>query len=60
VRVAVFASGDRDALIGAAERLLGQNLTLLGQRGRAYAETHHGWDRVLTQLFDVYRSILGV
>ena len=57
---AVFASGDRGALIGAAERLLGQNLTLLGQRGRAYAETHHGWDRVLTQLFDVYRSILGV
>jgi alpha-1,6-mannosyltransferase len=57
---ALFASGDREALVSAAEGLLGQNLALLGQRGRCYAETHHGWDRVLTQLFDVYRSILGV
>ncbi len=57
---AVFASGEREALVSAADGLLGQNLLLLGQRGRSYAETHHGWDRVLTQLFDVYRSMLGV
>jgi alpha-1,6-mannosyltransferase len=57
---ALFASGDREALVSAADGLLRQNLQLLGQRGRSYAEVHHGWDRVLTQLFDVYRSILGV
>jgi alpha-1,6-mannosyltransferase len=55
---AVFASGERDALVSAADRLLAQNLPALGHRGRSYVEAHHGWDRVLTQLFDVYRSIL--
>jgi alpha-1,6-mannosyltransferase len=56
---AVFASGERDALISTAEELLGQNLPALGQRGRSHAEAHHAWDRVLTHVFDVYRSILG-
>jgi alpha-1,6-mannosyltransferase len=55
---AVFASGQREALVGAADWLLAQDLPLLGELGRCYVETHHGWDRVLTQLFDVYRSIL--
>ncbi|HEY7635253.1 MAG TPA: glycosyltransferase [Gemmatimonadales bacterium] len=55
---AVFTSGEREALVSVAEWLLRQNLTELGQRGRCYAETHHGWDRVFTQLFDVYRSVL--
>jgi alpha-1,6-mannosyltransferase len=55
---AVFAAGQQEALVGAAEGLVRQNLLLLGQRGRSYAEAHHGWDRVLRQLFDVYRSIL--
>jgi alpha-1,6-mannosyltransferase len=55
---AVFASGDREALVTAADGLLGENLPALGLRGRSYVEAHHGWDRVLTQLFDVYRSIL--
>jgi alpha-1,6-mannosyltransferase len=57
---AVFASGQREALVEAADRLLAQDLRVLGERGRSYVETHHGWDRVLSHLFDVYRSILGL
>ncbi len=54
----VFASGDVGALAEAAVRLLGADLRALGAAGRRYAEAHHGWDAVLTRIFDVYRGIL--
>jgi alpha-1,6-mannosyltransferase len=55
---AVFASGDAGALADQAERLLRGDLAALGAAGRRYAVAHHGWDAVLTQIFDVYRGIL--
>ena len=50
---------DADALASVAVELLGGDLASLGARGRAYAEAHHGWDRVLDGLFEIYRGILG-
>jgi alpha-1,6-mannosyltransferase len=56
----VFPSGDSDALAEAAVSLISSDLAALGHLGRRYAEEHHGWDRVLDRLFDVYRGILRV
>jgi alpha-1,6-mannosyltransferase len=56
----VFPSGDSDALAEAAVSLISSDLSALGGLGRRYAEEHHGWDRVLDRLFDVYRGILRV
>ena len=53
-----FQSGNRGALREAAIRMMTEPLAELGIRGRRYVEAHHGWDRVLDQLFAVYRSIL--
>jgi alpha-1,6-mannosyltransferase len=55
---ATFQSGNRGALPEAAVRMMTEPLAELGIRGRRYVEAHHGWDRVLDQLFAVYRSIL--
>jgi alpha-1,6-mannosyltransferase len=53
-----FAAGDPGSLVETACRLLAADLESLGTRGRAYAAEHHGWDRVLDQLFAIYRGIL--
>jgi alpha-1,6-mannosyltransferase len=53
-----FHSGDSGALAEAAARLISSDLTDLGVRGRAYVETHHGWDLVFDRLFGIYREIL--
>jgi alpha-1,6-mannosyltransferase len=54
----LFASGNRGALTEAAVRMLTGDLGTLGARGRAYVESHHGWEAVFDRLFDVYRGIL--
>jgi glycosyltransferase involved in cell wall biosynthesis len=56
---AAFQSGDPDALVQTAVKLLSADLASLGLAGRRYAEAHHGWDTILDQHFRVYRRILG-
>lgn len=53
-----FVAGDAQSLAAEAETLLGSNLSMLGARGRAYAESEHAWDTVFDRLFDVYRRVL--
>ncbi len=52
-----FASGSPGSLAEALGTLLRTDLQTLGARGRAYAEREHDWNRVLGQLFAVYRSL---
>jgi alpha-1,6-mannosyltransferase len=56
---ALYASGDPDDLARVAERLLGDDLTRLGDQGRAYVEAHHGWSTVFDRLFAVYRRVIS-
>jgi alpha-1,6-mannosyltransferase len=53
-----FASGIAESLAAEAIALFSQDLDMLGQRGRLYAETEHAWDTVFDRLFDVYRDVL--
>ena len=55
----LYTSGDPTHLAACAIELFGQDLPALGRLGRRYAEEHHGWDAVLTRLFDVYRRVLA-
>lgn len=50
---------DRDSLIESAVALSEQDLPALGATGRRFAEEHHSWDAAFTQIFAVYRRILG-
>jgi alpha-1,6-mannosyltransferase len=54
----MFTSRNPESLAEEAAGLLGADLTVLGARGRAYAEAHHGWDLVLDRLFEIYRGVL--
>jgi alpha-1,6-mannosyltransferase len=55
----LFRSGDAATLAETASRLLTEDLSDLGRRGRAYVEAHHGWEMVFDRLFGIYRGILG-
>jgi alpha-1,6-mannosyltransferase len=55
----LYASGDPVHLTEVAVELLGEDLRALGLVGRRFAETHHGWDTVFDQLFEVYRGIVA-
>ncbi|NOT09133.1 MAG: glycosyltransferase [Gemmatimonadales bacterium] len=54
---ACYTDGAPDHAADAAVRLAGQDLPVLGARGRSYAETHHAWGDVLRRLFIVYEGI---
>jgi alpha-1,6-mannosyltransferase len=56
---ALYGSGDADDLARVAERLLTDDLTQLGDQGRAYVEAHHGWSTVFDRLFAVYRRVIS-
>jgi alpha-1,6-mannosyltransferase len=56
---ALFQSGNAGALAEAGCRLVTGDLNRLGMLGRAYAEDHHGWDKVFDHLFGIYQRILG-
>lgn len=56
---ALYRSGDHDDLARVAERLLNDDLTGLGEAGRAYVETHHSWSTVFDRLFGVYRRVIS-
>jgi alpha-1,6-mannosyltransferase len=56
---ALYGSGDHDDLARAAERLLNDDLTRLGDKGRRYVEAHHGWSTVFDRLFAVYRRVIS-
>ena len=55
----LYAAGDAGSLAAEAVALLQSDLGALRVTARAYAETHHGWERVFDRLFEVYRRILG-
>jgi alpha-1,6-mannosyltransferase len=55
----LFKSGDAATLAETASRLLTEDLSDLGRRGRAHVEAHHGWEMVFDRLFGIYRGILG-
>ncbi|HET6779397.1 MAG TPA: glycosyltransferase [Gemmatimonadales bacterium] len=56
---ALYRSGDHDDLARVAERLLSDDLSRLGEVGRAYVEAHHSWNRVFDRLFEVYRRVIS-
>ncbi len=56
---ALYRSGDPDDLARVAQRLLSDDLTRLGNVGRAYVEAHHGWSTVFDRLFAVYRRVIS-
>ncbi len=56
---ALYGSGDHDDLARAAERILSDDLSRLGNTGRAYVEAHHGWSTVFDRLFAVYRGVIS-
>lgn len=45
------------AMADTVRDLLRRDLDALGSQGRRYAETHHGWDMALDQVFAAYRQI---
>lgn len=54
----IYPEGDAGALATEAVSLLtGGDLGSLGERGRAYAVAHHGWDRIFERLLEVYRAV---
>jgi alpha-1,6-mannosyltransferase len=55
---ATFPGDDSNALAEVAIPLLQSDLTLLGHRGRAYAEREHAWEVVFDRIFDVYADIV--
>jgi glycosyltransferase involved in cell wall biosynthesis len=55
----MFAARDQNSLAEEATALLAEDLEVLGARGRAYAEEHHGWDLVFDRLFEIYRGVLA-
>ena len=55
----LYRSGDHDDLARAAERLLSDDLTRLGDKGRSFVEAHHGWSTVFDRLFAVYRRVIS-
>ena len=56
---ALYRSGDHEDLARVAQGLLGQDLTVLGEVGRAFVEAHHGWNTVFDRLFAVYRRVIS-
>lgn len=54
---AVNPAPSADAMAGTTLDLLKQDLVALGNRGREYAEAHHGWTRVFDQIFAAYRLL---
>jgi alpha-1,6-mannosyltransferase len=56
---ATFAMGESADLADQAVRLLDQDLTLLGERGRECAVRNHSWTVVFNRLFLAYRTILA-
>ncbi len=53
----VYAAGSSASLAEELLALLGEDLSALGQRARAYAEREHGWTHVFDRLFAVYRDV---
>ena len=56
---ATYPFNDPAGLAQRAIALLGDDLTPLGEQGRAFAEARHSWDAAFTAIFDVYRRVLG-
>ncbi|HVX87376.1 MAG TPA: glycosyltransferase [Gemmatimonadales bacterium] len=55
----LFPFNDPAGLAAAAISLFQSDLLALGVAGRRHAERHHGWDAAFTQLFTIYRQLLG-
>ncbi len=53
-----FTSGSAASLAEALTTLFRTDLRGIGARGRVYAAREHDWNRVLDQLFGVYRSLV--
>ena len=56
---ATYPFNDAAGLAARAIALLGEDLSALGEKGRAFAEARHSWDAAFTAIFDVYRRVLG-
>lgn len=52
-----FVAGNMTSLIEEMNALLRDDLSMLGDRGRRYADEHHNWSRVFDQLFSIYRTL---
>ena len=56
---ATYPFNDPAGLAARAIALLGEDLSALGKKGRAFAEARHSWDAAFTAIFDAYRRVLG-